>query len=121
MLLLKTENPTHLYSKSVRVVELWVGSRSPGSHACCLLAVPPVVPHLNVAESPHVVCTWRQVHNQLCLVGPLTVIGCVNLQLQHIVSTNEKRGVPPVWGVLGLGLETTLGEGSPPVGRDRVG
>lgn len=47
-----------------------------------------VVPHLNVAESPHVVGTWRQMHSQLRFIGSLTIIGCFNLQLQHIVSTD---------------------------------
>lgn len=45
-------------------------------------------------------------HSQLCLIGSLTLIGGINLQLQHVLSTNQKWGVPPVCeGVPGLGLE----------------
>lgn len=65
----------------------WIFGWEAGVKAAGCLC-PKVAPHLNVAESPHVVGTWRQVHSQLRLIGPLAVIGCFNLQLQHIVSTN---------------------------------
>ena len=74
-----------------------VGDENQGS---CTFQVPDSPPgwgpHLDVAEGPHVVCAWRQVHSQLGLVGSLTLIGRFHLQLQHVIGSNEERGACPV-------------------------
>lgn len=57
---------------------------------------PKVKHHLNVADGPHVVGTWGQVHSKLCFVGPLALIGRIHLQLQYIIGSNEEWGAHPM-------------------------
>ena len=65
-----------------------MGDENQGSHTSQVPMDARVGAHLHVADSPHVVGAWGQVHSQLSLVGSLTLIGRIHSQLQHVVGSN---------------------------------
>ena len=77
-----------LLKESIEKRELQVGDENQGSHTSQVPMDARVGAHLHVADSPHVVGTRRQEHSQLGLIGSLTLIGCIHLQLQHVVCSN---------------------------------
>lgn len=68
------------------------GSRTPQTPG----NAPVAGPHLDVADGPHVVGAWGQVHGQLGLVSPLALVCCMHLQFQHVIGSNEEWGARPM-------------------------